>query len=242
MKNFTFTEKELANMKKADLIALIQSQGNDILQALQDAQEAQKKADLQALQAQAQAEQAQAVMQEVTGLSPERIAYEDRKFAEAITCTYQFPAYFVQDTVEYRQTRQDFLIALGRKYLQEVLQNEGRQAGKPAGRKARKADRPAGTTGTGRKAVNKAENDVYRYICNRVAIADLQETEKYSTLKKAGKTVARLYVMRDNKVKALVKEEVAKKAGLPYTLMKFNLPASCILQKVQDVDALLKAF
>ena len=242
MKNFTFTEKDLQNMKKADLISLIQSQGQEVLQALQEAQEAQKKADLQALQAQAQVEQAQAVMQEVTGLSPERIAYEDRKFAESITCTAVIPEIFSQDTVEYRQTRQDFLIALGRKYLQEVLQNEGRQAGKQAGRKARKADRPAGTTGTGRKAVNKAENDVYRYICNRVATADLQETDKYTTLKKEGKTVARLYIMRDNKVKALVKEEVAKKAGLAYTLMKFNLPASVILHNVQTVDALLKAF
>lgn len=237
-----FTEKDLQNMKKADLISLIQSQGQEVLQALQEAQEAQKKADLQALQAQAQAEQAQAVMQEVTGLSPERIAYEDRKFAESITCTAVIPEIFSQDTVLNRTKHDAFLKELGRRYIQEVLQADSKKAGKPAGRQARKAGKAAGRKEGAGKPADKSTNDVYRYIVSQVATADLQETDRYSTIKKEGKTVARLYIMRDNKVKALVKEETAKKAGLAYTLMKFNLPASVILHNVQTVDALLKAF
>lgn len=230
-----YTEKDLQNMKKADLIALLQAQGQEVLQAMQDAQDAQKKADLQA-------QKAQKTLQDITGLSAERLQYEENKYNDAVKCFYQFPAYFAQDTVQYRQTRQDFLIELGRKYLQEVLQNEDRPAGKQAGRKARKAS--AGKT-AGRQAgktADKSENKTYSYICSKIAQEDLQEAEKYTTLKKAGKTVARLYVMRDNKVKALVKEDTAKKAGLAYTLMKFNLPASIILQNTEDVNKLVNAF
>lgn len=241
MKNFT--EKELANMKKADLIALLQAQGQEVLQALQDAQEAQKKADLQKLQAQAQAEQAQEALQEITGFSADRLQYEDRKFSEAITCTYQFPAYFTQDIVEYRAQHDAFLKDLGRKYIQEVLQNEGRQAGRAAGRKTKPAGRKATGTGTntGRQAQKKEDNNLYKYLCTKVE--GLQETDKYSTVKKDGKTVARVYVMRDNKLKFLVKEDTAKKAtGLAFTTMKFNLPCAIIAQTEQDVDTLVNAF
>ena len=48
--------------------------------------------------------------------------------------------------------------------------------------------------------------------------------------------------MKDNKLKFLVKEDVAKKAGLAYTTMKFNLPASVVVSKAQEVDAVLNAF
>lgn len=227
----TYTEKDLANMKKADLIALIQSQGNDILQAVQKAQEVQ-----------AQADKAQETLQEITGLSADRLSYEEKKYNESVTCLYNFPAYFTQDTVQFRQTRQDFLIALGRKYIQEVLQNAGTQTCRQAGRKARKASAGKTASRQAGKTVDKSENKTYSYICTQVTQEDLQETDKYTTLKKAGKTVARLYVMRDNKVKALVKEDTAKKAGLAYTLMKFNLPASVILQNSEDVDKLVRAF
>lgn len=228
----TYTEKDLANMKKADLIALIQSQGNDILQAVQKAKEVQ-----------AQADKAQETLQEITGLSADRLSYEEKKYNESVTCLYNFPAYFTQDTVQFRQTRQDFLIELGRKYLQEVLQNEGRQAGKDTGRKTRPAGRKTAGTGNaaGRQAQKKEDNELYKYLCNKVS--DLQETDKYSTVKKDGKTVARVYVMRDNKLKFLVKEDTAKKAtGLAFTTMKFNLPCAIIAQTEQDVDKLVKAF
>lgn len=227
----TYTEKELANMKKADLIALLQSQGQEVLQAMQDAMQAQ---DARA--------QAQRDLQEITGYSAGRLQYEEGKYNDSVKCFYQFPEYFTQDTVQARQSRQGFLIALGRKYIQEVLQAQDRPAGKQAGRKARKAGTGKTAGRQAGKTVDKSENKTYSYICTQVAQEDLQETDKYTTLKKAGKTVARLYVMRDNKVKALVKEEVAKKAGLPFTTMKFNLPASCILQNTDDVDKLIKAF
>lgn len=225
-----YTEKDLQNMKKADLIALLQAQGQEVLQAMQDA-----------MQAQDEKAQAQKDLQEITGLSTGRLQYEENKYNDSVTCFYNFPAVFAQDTVQYRAEHALYLQALGRKYIQEVLQNENRQAGKQAGRKARKAgtNKPAGT---GRKAVDKTTNDVYRYIVSQVTTTDLQEADMYTTLKKEGKTVARIYVMRDNKVKALVKEDVAKKAGLAYTLMKFNLPASCILQNTEDADRLIKAF
>ena len=232
----TYTEKELANMKKADLIALLQSQGQEVLQAMQDAQDAQKKADLQA-------QKAQKTLQDITGFSAERLQYEENKYNEAVKCFYQFPAVFAQDTVEYRAQHDAFLQELGRKYIQEVLQNEGRQAGKTAGRKTKPAGRKAAGTGNtaGRKAQKKEDNNLYKYLCTKVD--DLQETDKYSTIKKDGKTVARVYVMRDNKLKFLVKEDTAKKAtGLAFTTMKFNLPCAIIAQTEQDVDKLVNAF
>lgn len=222
----TYTEKELANMKKADLIALLQSQGQEVLQAMQDAMQAQRD------------------LQEITGYSAGCLQYEEGKYNDSVKCFYQFPEYFTQDTVQARQSRQDFLIALGRKYIQEVLQNAGTQTCRQAGRKARKASagKTAGTgTNAGRQAQKKEDNNLYKYLCTKVD--DLQETDKYSTVKKDGKTVARVYVMRDNKLKFLVKEDTAKKAtGLAFTTMKFNLPCAIIAQTEQDVDKLVKAF
>ena len=224
-------KKDFTKLTKAELIALLQENA----QAVVDLQAEKKQAEEKAKQAEKKAE-------ELTGLDSKRIAYEEKKFAESITCMYDFPELFTQDTVTYRTEHAKYLQELGQRYIREVLQNENRQTGRPAGRQGRKTGRPAGKT-EGRQAgtANKDSNDVYRYI-KATCKYDITETEKYSTVKKEGKTVARLYVMKDNKVKFLIKEETAKKAGLAYTLMKFNLPASVIAGRPEQVDAIVKAF
>ena len=217
------TTTNFKNMTKAELIALVQAQAQEVTQAQEAQAQAQKK------------------VQEVTGLSADRLAYEEKKYAEETTCTFLFPDIFTQDTVQYRAQRIEYLAQLGRKYIQEVVQAQGKvSAGKQAGkRRNTSAGRKAGTSAG--KAQDKSANDVYRYLCN-TCLYEVQEAEKYSTIKKDGKTVARVYVMRDNKLKFLVKEDTAKKAGFAYTLMKFNLPASVILQNSEDVDKIVKAF
>lgn len=224
-------KKDFTKLTKAELIALLQENA----QAVIDLQ-AEKK------QAEEKAEQAEKKAQELTGLSADRIAYEEKKFAESITCTYDFPELFTQDTVTYRTEHAKYLQELGRKYIQEVLQNENRPAGRQS-KKAGRQGRPAGRQTEGRQTgtANKDSNDVYRYI-KATCKYEIIETEKYTTVKKEGKTVARLYIMKDNKVKFLIKEETAKKAGLAYTLMKFNLPASVIAGRPEQVDAIVKAF
>ena len=225
--------KDYTKLTKAELIALLQENA----QAVVDLQ-AEKK------QAEEKAEQAEKKAQELTGLSADRIAYEEKKFAEGITCTYEFPTVFTQDTVTYRTEHAKYLQELGQRYIREVLQNENRPAGRQS-KKAGRAGRPAGRQTEGRQtvAMNKDSNDVYRYIKATLPEQfDIVETDKYSTVKKDNKTVARLYIMRDNKVKFLIKEETAKKAGIAYTLMKFNLPASVIAGRPEQVDAIVKAF
>lgn len=218
-------KKDFTKLTKAELIALLQEQAQEVVDL-----QAEKK------QAEEKAERAQKRQEELTGLDSERLAYEEKKFAESITCMYDFPAVFTQDTVQYRIEHAQYLQELGRKYIQEVLQNENR----PAGRQSKKAGRQAeGRAQTG--TANKDSNDVYRYI-KATCKYEIIETEKYSTVKKEGKTVARLYIMKDNKVKFLIKEETAKKAGLAYTLMKFNLPAAVIAGRPEQVDAIVKAF
>lgn len=225
--------KDFAKLTKAELIALLQENAQTVIDL-----QAEKK------QAEEKAEQAEKKAQELTGLDSKRIAYEEKKFAESIACDYVFPELFTQDTVQYRTEHAQYLQNLGKKYIQEVLQNENRQAGRPAGRQNRKTGRPAGRQTEGRAqtgTANKDSNDVYRYI-KATCKYEIIETEKYSTVKKEGKTVARLYVMKDNKVKFLIKEETAKKAGLAYTLMKFNLPASVIAGRAEQVDVIVNAF
>lgn len=225
-------KKDLTKLTKAELIALLQENAQTVIDL-----QAEKK------QAEEKAEQAEKKAQELTGMSADRIAYEEKKFKDSITCMYNIPAVFTQDTVTYRAEHANYLQELGKKYIQEVLQNENRPAGKKAGKKA---GRPAGRQTEGRaqtNTANKDSNDVYRYIKATLPDRfDIVETEKYTTVKKEGKTVARLYVMTNNKVKFLIKEEVAKKAGLAYTLMKFNLPASVIAGRAEQVDSIVKAF
>lgn len=223
--------KDFAKLTKAELIALLQENAQTVI----DLQAEKKQAEEKAKQAEKKAE-------ELTGLDSKRIAYEEKKFVESITCDYVFPELFTQDTVQYRTEHAKYLQELGRKYIQEVLQNENRPAGRQS-KKAGRAGRPAGKT-EGRaqtNTVNKDSNDIYRYI-KATCKYEIVETDKYSTVKKEGKTVARIYVMKDNKVKFLIKEETAKKAGLAYTLMKFNLPASVIAGRPEQVDAIVKAF
>lgn len=222
-------------LTKKELIALIQAQAQEVSKAQTEKAQAEKKA-----------QEAQKRQEELTGLDSARLAYEEKKFNDSITCNYTFPAMFTQDTVDYRAMHTAYLVELGRKYIQEVLQAGAgmkTQAGKKAGRKAgagRKAS--AGTqAGAGSKAQDRTTNDCYRYLCNTCK-DEILESDKYLTIKKEGKTVARVYVMRDNKLKFLVKEEVAKKAGITYSLMKFNLPASVIVSKAQEVDAVVNAF
>lgn len=227
-------KKDLTKLTKSELIALLQENAQTVIDL-----QAEKK------QAEEKAEQAEKKAQELTGMSADRIAYEEKKFTESITCMYDFPAVFTQDTVTYRTEHAKYLQELGRKYIQEVLQNENRQAGRQS-RKAGRAGRPAGRQTEGRQTgtANKDDNSLYRYIkVSCIACKyEIIESEKYSTVKKEGKTVARLYVMKDNKVKFLIKEETAKKAGIAYTLMKFNLPASVIASKAEQVNAIVNAF
>lgn len=219
------------NMTKAELIALIQAQAQEVTQA-----------QAQAEKAQAEKAQAEKQAQELTGFDSARLAYEDKKFNDSITCNYVFPEYFTQDTVDYRAMHTAYLIELGRRYIQEVVQAQaGTQAS--AGKKARKAGRKAsaGTQASAGKAQDRTQNDCYRYLCNTCKY-EIFESDKYLTIKKTGKTVARVYVMNNNKLKFLIKEDVAKKAGLAYTTMKFNLPCAIVTSKAQEVDAVVNAF
>lgn len=224
-------KKDFTKLTKAELIALLQEQAQEVVDL-----QAEKK------QAEEKAERAQKRQEELTGLDSERLAYEEKKFAESITCMYNFPELFTQDTVTYRTEHAKYLQELGRKYIQEVLQNENRQTGRQS-KKAGRQNRPAGRQTEGRQAgtANKEDNALYKYI-KATCKYEIIETEKYTTVKKEGKTVARLYVMKDNKVKFLIKEETAKKAGLAYTLMKFNLPASVVVDRTEQVDIIVKAF
>jgi len=221
-------------MTKAELIALIQAQAQEVTQA-----------QAQAEKAQAEKAQAEKQAQELTGYDSACLAYEEKKFDSSIACDYVFPVMFTQDTVQYRAMHNAYLIELGRRYIQEVVQAQaGTQAsaGKKAGRKTgagRKAS--AGTQAGAGKAQDKAQNDSYRYLCNTCKY-ELLESDKYLTVKKEGKTCARVYVMRDNKLKFLVKEDTAKKAGLAFTTMKFNLPCAIVVSKAQEVNAVLNAF
>ena len=221
-------------LTKKELIELLTKQAQEVVQA-----------QAQAEKAQAEKAQAEKQAQELTGFDSARLAYEEKKFNDSIACNYVFPEYFTQDTVTYRAMHNAYLIELGRRYIQEVIQAQaGTQAGagKKAGRKAgagRKAS--AGTQASAGKAQDKTQNDCYRYLCNTCKY-ELLELDRYLTIKKENKTVARVYVMKDNKLKFLIKEDVAKKAGLDFTTMKFNLPCAVVVSKAQEVDAVLNAF
>lgn len=222
--------KNYDKLTKAQLIELITKQAQEVTQAQEEK-----------AQAQAQAQEAQKMQEELTGLDSARLKYESEKFDASIKCNYQFPAYFTQDTVDYRAQHTAYLIELGKRYIQEVIQ-AGTQAGagKKAGRKAGKKA-SAGTQAGAGKAQDRTTNESYSYLCAKCRY-EILESDKYITIKKEGKTVARVYIMRDNKLKFLVKEDTAKKAGITYSLMKFNLPASVIVSKAQEVDAVLNAF
>lgn len=219
-------------LTKKELIELLTKQAQEVTQAQEEKAQAEKRA-----------QEAQKRQEELTGFDSARLAYEEKKFNSAITCMYKFPAYFTQDTVDYRAMHTAYLLELGRKYIQEVIQ-AGTQAsaGKKAGRKAgagRKAS--AGTQAGAGKAQDRTTNESYRYLCNTCK-HEIFESDKYLTIKKTGKTVARVYVMNNNKLKFLIKEDVAKRAGLAYTTMKFNLPCAIVTSKAQEVDVVLNAF
>lgn len=219
-------------LTKKELIELLTKQAQEVMQAQEEKAQAEKKA-----------QEVQKMQEELTGLDSARLKYESDKFDASIKCNYEFPVMFTQDTVDYRAMHTAYLIELGRKYIQEVIQAQGTQAsaGRKAGRKASAGRKAGAGTQAGRQAQDKTQNESYSYLCAKCRY-ELIESDRYLTIKKENKTVARVYVMKDNKLKFLIKEDVAKKAGLDFTTMKFNLPCAVVVSKAQEVDAVLNAF
>ena len=166
----------------------------------------------------------------VEGFTPERLNYESNKFdacLKAETSEDLFSFYFLSDlnthdTVQLRKAKIDFLIEQGRKALRSHVQVS-------ATNKA--VNKP-------KKAVKEKKTALSEDFLNSLKVKGIDLSARYTSLKnKAGKTSARVYVQASN-VKFLVKEETAKKAGFEYTLIKFNLPASIIIETVEQFNKL----